>query len=142
MKGLQKQMVGAHNAGGDQFEKFVNAIQRKESGGNYGAVNRHSGALGKYQIMPSNISGWSREALGRSISAQEFLRSPQLQDQVARHKLKAYYDQYGPGGAAVAWYAGPGRVKNYQQGGRGLNRSQGSYPTINAYADAILRMMG
>jgi hypothetical protein len=49
-----KKQKGAPVAKGD-FGAFVNAIAGKESGGSYSARNPHSGAMGKYQIMPSNI---------------------------------------------------------------------------------------
>lgn len=130
------------SARGD-FGSFVRAIAGKESGGNYGAVNRDSGALGKYQIMPRNIPQWSQQALGHSISTQQFLRSPQLQEQIAQHQLRSYYQKWGPEGAAVAWYAGPGNANKYMQArGRGFSAAQGKYPSISAYALSILRSMG
>lgn len=133
-------------AGRGNFNSFLNAIGGKESGGKYSAVNPHSGALGKYQIMPSNIAGWSKSALGYSISRNTFLNNPQLQEQVAQHVLKGYYDKYGPAGAAVAWYAGEGTAKKWlKSGGSGYNRTQtydsGQYPSINSYVNDILRRM-
>lgn len=130
-------------AHGGDFGSFLRAISGRESGGNYGARNPDSGALGKYQIMPGNIPSWSREALGRSISANQFYRSPSLQEQIAQFKLKQYYNKYGPEGAAVAWYAGPGTANKYmRQGGRGYNARQGKYSSISAYALGILKAMG
>ncbi|SRR6266498_942877 len=121
------------------FGKFINAISNRESGGTYHARNPSSGALGKYQIMPGNIRGWSKEALGRSISPSQFYNSPQLQEQIAQYKLRQYYNKYGPWGAAVAWYAGPGALK---YGTASLQRRQGAYSSIATYANAILRRMG
>lgn len=127
--------------GSGSFENFVNAITGQESGGNYSARNRSSGAMGRYQIMPGNIQGthkgWDWEALGRDISTAQFMASPQLQDAIARYKLQQYYNKWGPRGAAIAWYAGPGAVNRVN-----LNKSQGAYPTINQYANSILRRMG
>jgi hypothetical protein len=127
--------------GGGSFENFVNAITGQESGGNYGARNSSSGAMGRYQIMPGNISGshkgWDYEALGYDISASQFMHNPKLQDAIARYKLQQYYKKFGPRGAAIAWYAGPGAVNRVN-----LNKSQGAYPTINQYANAILKRMG
>jgi hypothetical protein len=125
----------AGGAAGD-FEKFINSIAKQESGGRYEAVNKSSGALGKYQIMPANIASWSKAALGKSITPSQFLKSPQLQEAVARKKLKEYYNRYGAGNAAKAWYGGPGAVK------KSGNKSQGAYPTINNYSAAITRRMG
>jgi|SRR5215216_6417522 len=128
-------------AGGGSFENFVRAITGQESGGNYSARNRSSGAMGRYQIMPGNIRGsgrgWDYEALGRDISEGQFMSNPKLQDAIARYKLQQYYKKWGPRGAAIAWYAGPGAV-----GRVGGNKSQGAYPTINQYANAILKRMG
>jgi hypothetical protein len=137
--------TGFHSAatGNGDFGSFLRAISGRESGGNYSARNRDSGALGKYQIMPGNIPQWSREALGYSISARKFYQSPQLQEQIAQFKLRQYYSKYGPEGAAVAWYAGPGTANKYmRQGGRGYNARQGKYSSISAYALGILRAMG
>lgn len=126
---------------GGQFNAFANAIAGKESGGNYGAVNPSSGALGKYQIMPSNIAGpggWDKEILGRNITPQQFLASPRLQEQIAMGKLRQYYNQYGPGGAAAAWYGGPGAADSWKSNTGG----QGAYPSVRNYVLAILKAMG
>ena len=127
------------NAKGNNFAAFQAAISGQESGGNYKSVNKTSGAMGKYQIMPDNIKGaggWDKEALGYDINPSQFLANPQLQEKIATHKLQSYYNKYGAAGAAVAWYAGPSMV------GRPGNKVQGDYPTINAYSQSILRRMG
>lgn len=67
-------------------------------------------ALGRYQIMEANIGPWSREALGREVSADEFLASPDIQDAVFDHRFGQYVQQFGEEGAAQAWFAGPGGV--------------------------------
>lgn len=124
---------------GGSFGKFLNAIAKKESGGNYGAINADSGASGKYQIMPGNIPSWSKEALGKSVSVSQFRNSPQLQEAVARYKLKQYYDKYGAEGAAIAWYAGESAARRRAKTGRVSTKSQGKYPTISAYGRAIAK---
>jgi hypothetical protein len=133
--------LGGGKGGGSAFDKFMAAISGQESGGNYRAVNKDSGALGKYQIMPGNLSGkgrgWDYEALGRDVSSSQFLNSPQLQEQIARYQMQQYYNKWGPRGAAIAWYAGPGAVNN-----KNLNAPQGSYPSINQYVAAVLRRLG
>ena len=131
------------SSGNSSFEKFLNAISGQESGGNYNARNSGSGAMGRFQVMPGNISGthsgWDYEALGYDISPGEFQRSPKLQDQIARYKLQQYYNKYGPRGAAIAWYAGPGAVR---YSASALNRRQRGGPSINDYASSVLRRMG
>jgi hypothetical protein len=135
---------GAAPSGNGTFDSFVKALVGQESGGNYKAVNKSSGAMGKYQIMPGNIASWSKAALGHSVSSQQFLASPQLQDQVARYQLQQYYNKYGAKGAAVAWYAGEGTAKGYVKNpnSAAYNKAQGAYPSINAYALSILKKMG
>lgn len=125
---LGRRMMGGGNSA---FDKFLRAIAGQESGGRYGAVNRSSGAMGKYQIMPFNIKGkhrgWDWEVLGRDISTSQFMRSPKLQEQIAQAKLRGYFKKYGARGAAEAWYGGPGSI------GRGY---------VRGYSNSILRRMG
>lgn len=131
------------SGGGNTFANFLHAIAQRESGGNYHARNADSGALGKYQIMPGNVAGWSREALGHSITPEQFYDTPGYQDRIASYELGKYYSQFGPAGAAVAWYAGPGTARRYvAENGRGFNAPQGKYSSISAYALGILRAMG
>lgn len=129
--------------GSNSFNKFVNQIGSKESSGNYGAVNRSSGAMGKYQIMPSNIQGarrgWDYEALGRDVSVSQFMKSPQIQEQIARYKLQQYYQKYGPAGASIAWYAGPNAANKYVNSGRVSTRGEsGGYPSVYSYMNSIM----
>lgn len=132
-----KKDAGRPVAKGD-FGAFVQAIAGKESGGSYNARNRDSGAMGKYQIMPSNIEGpggWDMEILGRNITPEQFMANPALQDKIALGKLRQYYNKYGVRGAASAWYSGdPNKWQN--------TSPQGGYPSIAAYVADIIRRMG
>jgi hypothetical protein len=140
-KGPGRKSGGRVSGGGDvpagKFGAFVKAMRAQESGGDYGVVNS-IGALGAYQIMPSNIlgkGGWDQEILGRNVSRSAFLNNPGLQDRIAQGKMKQYYKQYGAAGAAKAWYAGPGNAR--------LNSDSPQYggPSINDYAAQVLRRM-
>ena len=136
----------AGNKAYSEFDKFVNTIGQKESSGRYGAVNKYSGALGKYQIMPSNINGrnrgWDYEALGRDVSTQQFLSSPEIQEKVARYKLQQYYNKYGPAGASIAWYAGPGAANRYVKTGKASTNTQAwGFPSIASYMQSITGSM-
>lgn len=117
------------------FDSFFQSIVGQESGGNYRAVNKDSGALGFAQVMPANVGAWSREILGYSVSTSQFLNSPELQNAIVRGKLKKYYDQYGARGAAAAWYSGDPRLADD-------TRSQSGYPSIKSYVDQVLARMG
>ncbi len=137
-KGQRQPVAQGQNLGKGRFADFVRAIAGKESGGSYQARNPDSGAMGKYQIMQSNIEGpggWDMEILGKNITPQQFMNSPKLQDAIALGKLKKYFNQYGVRGAASAWYSGdPNKWRN--------TSPQGGYPSIAAYVQDILRRMG
>ena len=125
---LQSQGAGG---GGEDIDRFMAAIAGKESGGNYNAVNKDSGAQGKFQIMPANWPAWAERA-GLGANAP---RTPGNQEIVARRVMLDYYAQFGNWrDVAVAWYSGPGRVatKRYS------DRPQGRYPSINDYANDVM----
>lgn len=119
------------------FDQFMWAIGQQESGGSdYHVVNAY-GAVGKYQVLKSNIPGWSKQVLGYSISWQTYRDSPKLQEQIVRGILHGYYNKWGARGAAAAWYAGPGNHDldmntNKQPGG----------PSIKSYVDQVLGRVG
>lgn len=100
------------SAGG--ISAYAKAIQSIESSGNYGALGpiTRSGdrAYGAYQIMGANIGPWSQAALGRTMSASEFLTDKGAQDAIFAHRFGGYVDKYGASGAAQAWFGGPGSV--------------------------------
>lgn len=136
-----------NKSAGNSFEAFKNAIGQQESGGNYSSVNKGSGAMGKYQIMPSNIvgnkTGWDYQALGYDVTPSQFISSPQLQEKVASKFLQGYYQKYGPAGAAVAWYAGPSAAQKYASSGKaGTNGQAGGNPSVSSYIQDILNKMG
>jgi hypothetical protein len=122
------------------------AIIGQESGANFRAVNRHSGALGYGQVMPANIPSWTKEALGYSITASEFLNSPDLQLQVIDFKLNQYWQAAllaSNGDEAIAvrrvashWYSG----KPYRYNSTRASYYSGHrYPSVAEYTLAILQ---
>ena len=118
-----------------QLDSFLNALSSQESGGNYSAVNRYTGALGRWQVMPGNVSAWARRYLNISLTPQQFLRSPQMQDRLVRAVIGSYVKKYGYRGAASAWYSGnPSLENNY--------RPQKYGPSIGAYVDSVMKKMG
>lgn len=88
-----------------QEAQFINSEIQQESGGSYTVVSK-AGALGKYQIMPANLPSWEQEAGLKQEDAQQFLADHAEQDALGVYKLDKYYQQYGPSGAASAWYSG------------------------------------
>lgn len=101
------------SGGTDQYGR---AIANIESGGRYdlmGPVTKSGDrAHGKYQIMGANIPVWSKAALGRALSPEEFLADPDAQEAVFKHRFGQYVEKYGPEGAAKAWFAGEGGMNN------------------------------
>lgn len=117
------------------LDDFLRAIYGQESGGNYGAVNRSSGALGRYQILAGNVRPWAKQYLGMSVTPQQFLSNPGLQDRLARAVLGSYVKRYGFRGAASAWYSGNPNLHS-------STRPQPGGPSIKGYVDSVMRRMG
>lgn len=96
----------------DSIGQYADAIGSLESAGSggYQAIGPDTGggsrAYGRYQVMDYNIGPWTQEVFGRALSPQEFLASPQAQDQVFRHKFGEYVKLHGPQGAAAKWFSG------------------------------------
>lgn len=142
--GLSRSTSGVVTSQGqpDTLSRLLAAIRGQESSGNYQARNSMSGAAGGYQVMPSNFiqngSGWDMEALGHDVTLNEFLSSPQIQDQIARYKLGQYIKQFGsPEAAAAAWYGGPGAVSHMYD----KSPQAGGYPSLYAYWQSVLSKM-
>ncbi|MCU1588785.1 MAG: hypothetical protein JWP11_41 [Frankiales bacterium] len=125
------------NQGGSDFGRFVNAISDQETGGVYGSVNARTGALGRYQVMPSNVGPWSKKALGRTVTTSEFLHNPALQDQIAVGVLWTYYSVHGARGAAAAWYSGD----PLRQNDNSHNPAAPNEPSVAEYCDQVVAKM-
>lgn len=119
-----------------QFQAFLSAEMEQESGGNPNAISP-AGALGLFQIMPANIPEWSKQVLGYSITASEFLGNPAIQRTIAAAKLLGYVNAYGYQGAAAAWYAGPGAAKDYTS----TKPDQGGAGSIAGYVNSVMARM-
>jgi hypothetical protein len=104
--------------GDDAWAKYSPALAKMESSeykDPYTAVGiptKGGRALGKYQIMSSNVGEWTKAALGQALTPQQFLANPQAQEATAKHRFMSYAAKYGPEGAARAWYAGEGGMND------------------------------
>ena len=130
-------------------EGFFAAVAGQESGGNYSAQNGRTGAFGKYQIMPENWPAWAQEA-GLSADAPQ---TPENQEIVAKYKLGQYYDELGPEGALVAWYAGYQNGERWRDGAQDAIGAGGHYswdakqgngdePSVREYVQEALGRAG
>lgn len=126
-------------AGSSSLDKLMRAIKGQESGGDYNATNP-SGASGGYQILKNHFGaggdGWDTQALGRTVSYNEFMGSPNIQDEIARYKLGQYLAKYGAAGAAAAWYGGEGSVSHMYD-----KKPQNGYPSMYDYWNSVLSKM-
>lgn len=114
----------------DNLASFLWAIKQQESGGDYSVVNSGSGALGAYQVMPENLPSWTKQALGYTLTPQQYLNNPAAQDAVAQVILGGYYQQYGASGAAAMWYSGqPDPTAGYGN------------PPVSSYVDQVVSRM-
>jgi Chaperone of endosialidase len=96
--------------GGGVLDRAKNAIGHIESSNNYKALGPLTGgdrAYGRYQVMGANIPSWTEEALGRRLTPQEFLNSPEAQDRVFEHHFGKAIQQHGNiDDAASVWFSG------------------------------------
>lgn len=116
--------------------RLMRAIRGQESGGRYGATNP-SGASGAYQILRSNFekagSGWDMEALGRDVTYNQFMSSPQIQDAIAKYKLGQYLKSRGMAGAAATWYGGDWGYNHMYD-----RKPQAGYPSMYDYVMSVI----
>jgi hypothetical protein len=105
----------------DPISRYAAANSSQESGGNYSAIGpavkdprtgQIDHAYGIHQVMGKNIPAWTQEILGTPLTPQQFLQNPKAQDAVFKTKFGQYVQQYGPEGAARAWFGGPKGMNN------------------------------
>ena len=98
-------------SGDDAMPHYKAAIASIESGGNYSAIGpvtkTGDQAFGKYQVMGNNVPEWTQQALGHSMTPQEFLHNPDAQEKVFEYKFGSFIKAgYSPGDAASIWFTG------------------------------------
>lgn len=102
-------------AGGNAAWRDAIASIESQGSGDYRAVGpRHpklGRALGRYQVMEANVGPWSEKHLGRRVTVEEFMASPEIQDAIFDGEFGSYVKRFkSPSIAAQAWFAGPGGV--------------------------------
>ena len=92
---------------------YGNSISNIESGGRYDlmgpAVHGGDRAIGKYQVMASNVPEWTRAALGTAMTPDQFRNSPAAQEIVFRHRFGKLRAEIRPGGRGQSLVCGRGR---------------------------------
>jgi hypothetical protein len=140
-------------------EKLLHAVAGQESGGDPTVINPDAasadgygiGAIGRYQMLGSNVAAWSREAadagkIPKSIAdrleadPRAITGMPKIQDEIAAFKMQQYYDSAQEQGyskddavrfVAAAWYSGDGNNLN-------SDAPQAGYPSIRQYTEEVL----
>lgn len=132
------------------LDALSRAIISQESTDNFQSLNPHSQALGLAQVMPANLSDWSKEALGYRLTVKEFLNNPDLQKKIINYKLSEYWqdalaDTNGDEDLAVLrvashWYSGRPHLYNSKapQWYKGKDGKLHSYPSIAEYSNSVL----
>jgi hypothetical protein len=82
------------------LNRFMNAIGKIESNGRYNARNSQTGAIGKYQVMPSNWPAWAKKYLGDAKAKP----TPQNQERVARGKFIDLWNWLDSWPAVAHWW--------------------------------------
>lgn len=133
--------LGAPGSGtGGDMSTYAGAIKAIESGGgvfgrsSYSVVNKDTGALGAYQVMPANVPSWTKQALGQSMTPDDFLKDKSAQDAIFEKIFGGYVQKYGPSGAAQAWLGGPGSVGK-------LGRADVNGTTVGGYSSTFDRLV-
>lgn len=92
-----------------QFRDAIASIESRGSG-DYAALGpvTSSGdrAYGRYQVMGANVPRWTKQALGTSLTPEQFLASPRAQDQVFDSTFGGYLKNHDPRNAASIWFTG------------------------------------
>lgn len=140
--GFKNEGSGSNNA---DIEKAKVAIAANESAGAKNPYTILSGkptvreggrkdyAYGKYQVMGDNIPSWTKQALGYSMTPQQFLANPQAQEKVFEVIFGGYIDKYGSvEDAASVWFTGRPRAE-------GSNRRDAFGTTGKQYVDKFSR---
>jgi hypothetical protein len=61
-------------------------------------------ALGKYQVLKSNIPDWTRKYVGREMTPEEFLADPAAQERVFEGAMGDALKRYGNEQDAISWW--------------------------------------
>jgi hypothetical protein len=95
---------------GSVFNTLRDNIAQFESGGDYhilGPVLRNGDqAIGKYQVMASNVPNWTQKWLGQSMTPAQFRADPQAQEAVFKGEFGSYLQNSSPADAASMWFTG------------------------------------
>ena len=108
-------------SGGLEKTTFKEEVARRESGGEekpYLAVGTNddgSKDYGKYQVGKETLDVWSERALGKKVTTDEFLNSPEMQEKFIDYIFERFVNEYeitDPELALAYWHKGWGTNLN------------------------------
>ncbi len=138
--GASANAAPASGSGVDPMDIYAHSIGAQESGNKYDALGpqQQSGdrAYGRFQVMGANIPSWTQQALGQSMTPQQFLADPQAQDTVFKAQFGKSLAQYNnPADAASVWFSGRPMA-------RAGNTSDSLGTTVPSYVSKFMAGLG
>lgn len=126
------------------INRVLSALKSIESSGNYSAMGvpvNNQRALGAYQVMPSNLSAWGKEAIGRPVTEEEFLSNPKLQDQIAAAQVNKILQSGGSlEDVPSIWLSGKKASGNFRRDkGTGIGVPDYIKKFMNAYYEPEIK---
>lgn len=121
----------------EDFKRGIAGVESAGSGG-YSALGpvtpKGDRAYGKYQVMGTNIPSWTKQALGYSLTPQQFYANPEAQEKVFEDQSNRNYAKYGNwDDVASVWFSGKPMSGNTASDG---------YNTVPQYIKKMRKQMG
>ena len=78
-----------------QSQWATQSVRQTSTGRSYTSVSEANGdhVLGRYQVPASQLKDWSTDVYGYPISAEKFMKNPDIQDQIAAHHIQQLRNQ-------------------------------------------------
>jgi len=86
--------IGTHET---RFKELSSGefVEFKDDTERYEYQHPRTGDLGFYQVSPDTLKSDAKLYLGRDVSVNEFLSSPQLQDEFIRNRIERWRTEFG-----------------------------------------------
>lgn len=121
----------------DAAEKAISTIETGSPAGDYNnwhpikhADGRPDIAIGRYQVLASNVPSWTKQWYGQQLTPEQFRANPAAQRAVFAGQASAYAQQYGWENVGKAWLGGPGAAMGARDNVTDQNRT-----SVGAYGD-------
>lgn len=106
-----QQGMGQGDASTENVLRGIAHVESEGAKNPYQLIGKDTGkgdhALGKYQVLSSNVPEWTKEALGQSMTPYDFLNSPEAQEKVAAYMVEKYKKQgMSPQDIGSMWFTG------------------------------------